>query len=142
MRNHVARVLVLLSCGSAPFLAACADTLPDQDLRITEAHPVERLSAALLWQDFQTQRETAERNYNGRAVIVVGDVTRTGSGAPGERYVYFGQNDTGGVHASLLDEVADDILAAVRDNPRVSLKCFCEGMSTSDVILKSCIGAP
>jgi hypothetical protein len=118
--------------------ASCADHLPDQDLRIVDAPPVERLSAALLWQDFQSQRERAERNYNGKAVVLVGDVTSVGTDAPGNRYVYFGQTDSHGIRAHLLDDRAAAVLEAARANPRVTLKCFCEGM-TSDVILKSCI---
>lgn len=129
-----------LTCASVLVIAACVDRLPDQDLRIVDAVPVERLSAALLWQDFQKAREQAERTYNGKAVVVTGTVTRAGSGEPGERYVHFAQTDTAGIHASLLDERADAILAAVKENPRVALKCFCEGMTT-DIILKSCVAA-
>jgi hypothetical protein len=118
--------------------AGCTDRLPDQDLRIIEAAPVERLSAALLWQDFQTSREQAERNYNGKAIVVIGDVTRAGTEETGETYVYFAQTDTAGVYAVLLAEQAKAILAGVQDNSRVRLKCFCEGLSTN-VVLKSCV---
>jgi hypothetical protein len=118
--------------------AGCTDRLPDQDLRIIEAAPVERLSAALLWQDFQTSREQAERNYNGKAIVVIGDVTRAGTEETGETYVYFAQTDTAGVYAVLLAEQAKAILASVQDNSRVRLKCFCEGLSTN-VVLKSCV---
>ena len=118
--------------------SSCTDRLPDQDLRIVDAKPVERLSAALLWQDFQSQRERAEQNYNGKALLIVGDVTKVGTDVPGDRYVYFGQTETNGIRANLLDDRAAAILEVARANPRVTLKCFCEGM-TSDVILKSCI---
>ena len=119
-------------------VCACTDRLPDQDLRIVDAKPVERLSAALLWQDFQSQRERAEQNYNGKALLVVGDVTKLGTDVPGDRYVYFGQTETNGILANLLDDRASTVLEAARVNPRVTLKCFCEGLA-SDVILKSCI---
>jgi len=121
---------------------ACTDRLPEQDLRIVEAVPVERLSVALLWQDFETSRVQAESNYNGKAVVIVGEVTGTGSDVPGDRYVYFKRTDTGGVRANLLDERASAVLAAVKDAPRVTLKCFCEGISGADVVLKSCIAEP
>jgi hypothetical protein len=121
--------------------AACTDRLPEQDLRIFETPPVERLSAALLWQDFQTVREQAERNYNGRAIVVIGEVTRAGTEDTGEAYVYFGQTESAGVYARLLAEQASAILAGVQDNPRVRLKCFCEGFETN-VVLKSCVAEP
>ena len=130
--------VVVLAAG----VAACTDRLPDQDLRIVEAVPVERLSVALLWQDFETSRAQAEGNYNGKAVVIVGEVTGVGSDVPGDRYVYFKRTDTGGVRANLLDDRASAVLAAVKDAPRVSLKCFCEGISGADVVLRSCIAEP
>lgn len=135
-------VLVFAACIAAPLVTACADTLPGQDLRIVDAQPVERLSAALLWRDFQTQRDEAERVYNGRAVIVTGEVTRAGTDDEGLPYVYFAQTDTGGLRAGLLEEQAADVIAAVQEQPRVSLKCFCEGTDGKDVVLKSCIPEP
>lgn len=120
---------------------ACTDRLPAQDLRILETAPVERLSAALLWQDFQSVREQAERNYNGRAIVVTGDVTRAGTEDTGDAYVYFAQTESAGVYAVLLADQAPAILAAIQENPRVRLKCFCEGLS-ANVVLKSCVAEP
>lgn len=117
---------------------ACADRLPEQDLRIFNAVPAERVSAAVLWDDFQQNPGQAARTCHGRAVIVTGIVTQAGTGEPGDRYVYFARTESAGVRAFLLDEAADAILASVRESPRVVLKCFCEGLST-DVVLKSCI---
>lgn len=134
-------VLLLIAIVAAPFATACTDRRPPQDGRIADAVAVERLSAALLWQDFRDVREQAERTYNGRAVIVTGTVTRAGSGEPDDRYVYFGQTETAGIHASLLDAQAAAVLAAVADTPRITLKCFCEGMAT-DLVLRSCIPVP
>lgn len=133
------RAIAALSCVVA--IAACTDRLPDQDLRILETSPVERLSAALLWQDFHSVREQAERNYNGRAIVVTGDVTRAGTEESGDAYVYFAQTESAGVYARLLAEQASAILAGVQENPRVRLKCFCEGLSTN-VVLKSCVAEP
>lgn len=116
----------------------CTDRLPEQDLRILAARPVERVSAALIWQDFQNVPEQAARTYNGKAVVVTGDVTRAGTEEAGGAYVFFAQTATGGVYASLLADQAETILAAIQENPRVRLKCFCEGLAT-DVVLKSCV---
>jgi hypothetical protein len=121
--------------------AGCTDRLPDQDLRILETPPVARLSAALLWQDFQTVTDQAARNYNGKAIVVSGDVTRAGTEETGETYVYFAQTDTAGVYAGLLVEQASAILDDVQEDPRVRLKCFCQGLSTN-VVLKSCVVEP
>jgi hypothetical protein len=136
----VRRVVSVVALAAG--VAACTDRLPDQDLRIVEAVPVERLSVALLWQDFETSRAQAESNYNGKAVVIIGEATGAGTDAPGDRYVYFKRTDTGGIRANLLDERASAVLAAVKDAPRVTLKCFCEGVSGVDVVLKSCIAEP
>ncbi len=134
-------VVVFVALVTSLVGATCTDRRPAQDGRIVTAPAVERLSAALLWQDFRDMREQAERTYNGKAVIVTGTVTRTGSDDPDDRYVYFGQTETAGIHARLLDEQADAILAAAAETPRITLKCFCAGMTT-DILLESCIAAP
>lgn len=99
---------------------------------------MERLSAALLWQDFQTVRDQAESRYNGKAIVVIGEVTGSGTSETGEAHVFFAQTPTAGVYAGLLADQASAILAGVRENPRVRLKCFCEGLTTN-VVLKSCV---
>ena len=128
-------LVVIAAVGLA---AGCTDELPDQDLRIIEAAPVERLSAALLWQDFQTVRDQAESRYNGKAIVVIGEVTGSGTSESGEAHVFFAQTPTAGVYAGLLADQASAILAGIRENPRVRLKCFCEGLTTN-VVLKSCV---
>ncbi len=140
-RSPVDRLCRHLRVGAAMtalLLAACTSRLPDQDLRILEAVPVERLSAALLWQEYQSDPAAAGRKYAGKAITVTGTVVRSGSGAPGDRYVHFAPAGTPGVRAALLDEQAASIFEAVKVSPRVALNCFCEGLST-DVILKSCV---
>jgi hypothetical protein len=130
-----------VAAGLVAAATACTDHLPDQDLRIIDAQPVERLSAALLWQDFQMVPEQAARNYNGKAIVVMGEVTGTGTAGTaesGEAHVFFAQTPTAGVYAGLLAEQASSILAGVAETPRVRLKCYCEGLSTN-VILKSCV---
>lgn len=119
--------------------AACVDRLPDQDLRILAAAPVERLSATLLWDDYQKDRAAADDRYRGQAIVVTGMVTGVGSGEPGQRFVVFNRTDgPAAVRAHLLDEQATAILAAAKTNPRATLKCFCEGLSEV-VVLRSCV---
>jgi hypothetical protein len=141
VRHPRAFLRALVVSGAVVVAAGCTDRLPDQDLRIIEAQPVERLSAALLWQDFQTAREQAARTYNGKAIVIIGEVTGSGASETGEAHVFFAQTQTAGVYAGLLAEQASTILAGVEENPRVRLKCFCEGLATN-VVLKSCIAEP
>jgi tRNA_anti-like len=120
-------------------LAACVDRLPDQDLRILSAAPVERLSATLLFDDYQKDRSAADARYRGRAVALTGTVIEIGSGEPGQRFVVFGQPDKKPVvRANLLDDQSAAILGAAKENPRLTLKCFCEGL-TDLVVAKSCV---
>ena len=119
--------------------AACTTSLPDQDVRILEAPPVERLSAAVLWDDFQKDAEAAKRRYHGQALVITGQSPEIGSGEVGERYVRFVVADgKGAVRAQLLDDQAAALLKAAHESSRVTLKCFCEGLA-GDVILKSCV---
>jgi len=118
--------------------AACVDHLPDQDLRILAAPPTARLSADILWKDYQTDRKKADGMYFGKAIVVVGTITQSGSDAPTDRFVLFGQNDKFGVRANLLEEQAGGILANIPADKRLTLKCFCEGLD-GHVILKSCV---
>ena len=132
---------VALPALVAGFIAivACTDHLPEQDLRILSAAPVARLSADILWQEYQGDRDAADRAYWGKPVVITGTVTATGSAdVPTDAYVLFGQTETFGVRANLLDEQAAEILADAGPGARLTLKCFCEGLS-GHVILKSCV---
>jgi hypothetical protein len=126
----------LCLAGSA---ASCTDQLPDQDLRIVEANPVERLSATLLWEDYQKDADAADRRYRGSAIVITGAPTEVGSGEPGQRFVRFVVADRkGAVRAYLLDEQAESILGSAKGAPRLTLKCFCQGLA-GDIVLKSCV---
>jgi hypothetical protein len=116
----------------------CVDRLPDQDLRIIGATPVAKLSADLLWKEFQADPDKARRAYFGKVVEITGTVTRVAPDGPSAHSLLFVQSGDRGVRASLLDEQAPEILARAKDDPRLTLKCFCEGMS-EDLQLKSCV---
>lgn len=119
---------------------ACTESLPEQDLRILTAAPVERLSAALLWDDYQKDAVAAASRYRGRAIVVTGQQPEMGSGEPGQRFVRFVNADKkGAVRAVLLDEQAEAILAGAKSSARVTLKCFCEGLAATEVVLRSCV---
>jgi tRNA_anti-like len=138
---RIARRLLVVAASAliATSTLACVDQLPEQDLRILSTPPAARLSADLLWEDYRTNREQADRTYRGKAIVVTGTVTAAGAGEPGQRYVVFGRAaGGGGVRASLLDEQASAILASAKEQPKLTIKCFCEGV-TDYVILKSCV---
>ena len=119
-------------------LTACVSRLPDQDLRILAAKPDAKLSVELLWKEFQADVDQANRIYFGKVVEITGEATRVGDDVPTDRYVFFAQSGELGVRANLLDEQAAGILAKTREDPRVTLKCYCEGIDGS-LILKSCV---
>ena len=119
-------------------LSACVSRLPDQDLRILDARPDAKLSADLLWKAFQDNAADARRTYFGKVVEITGTATEIGKDVPGERFIRFGQGEKSGIRANLLDDTAGAVLSAIPDNKRVTLRCFCEGLS-GDVILKSCV---
>ena len=118
--------------------AACVDRLPDQDLRILTATPTVKMSADLLWKEFQQNADRARRTYFGKVVEITGTATKVGTDAPNERYVLFGQGGEAGVRAWLLDDGARAVLSGAGENSRVTLRCFCEGLS-GDVVLRSCV---
>jgi hypothetical protein len=122
--------------GAALAIAACADTLPDQDRRITEAMPAAKLSVEFLWKDYQADRAAADRKYWGKAVDISGKVTSVETTAP--RRLMFEVQPPHGVEARLLDDQAAAILTSAVVGERVTLRCFCAGLSGS-VILSSCI---
>ena len=119
-------------------LLGCVDRLPDQDLRVVGAVPVAKMSADILWKEYQQDQRQANRSYWGKVIEVTGTVTKVGDDVRTDRYLLFGQTDGFGVRANLLDEGATQILTDARANPRLTLKCFCDGLS-GNVVLKSCV---
>jgi hypothetical protein len=134
LRQWLWRAAALAALAAA---AACADTLPDQDLRIYQTAPSAKLSADILWEEYQAEPQAADNRYWGRVVEITGEITSVSpEGSPPA--LLFGQDDALGVQARLLDDEAGAILHAVGPGDRVTLRCFCEGL-TEHVVLKSCI---
>jgi hypothetical protein len=117
-------------------LAGCADTLPDQDRRITEAHPAAKVSADFLWKEYAADRKAADRKYWGKALDVSGKVTSVEAAEP--QRIMFELQAPNGVEARLLDDRAADIQHAAVVGERITLRCYCAGLS-GNVVLKSCI---
>ena len=131
-RIAVLAVIVLLS--------ACADHLPDQDLRITTAAPAAKLPADELWKDFQKDPAAARRQYFGKAVDISGTVVAVQPDASKVPVIFFSQPDLHGVRARLLDERGVETMKELAIGSRTTLRCFCEGFTPEqDLLLKSCI---
>lgn len=116
---------------------ACARTLPDQDRRIVSVAPDAKLSADMLWKDFQAGTPDANRRYHGRALVVSGIVTRVNTSVT-RASLFFAEAADRGILANLLDDQAAAIAKAATPGQRMTLKCFCEGFDVN-VILKSCV---
>lgn len=142
---------------------SCARTLPDQDRRIVSAAADAKLSADLLWKQFQAGAPAAARQYHGRVLIVSGIVTTVAAPQPNASdgtsvvpasvgssadataaqmqvgpSVFFGQAANRGILAYLLVDQAGAIAKTATPGQRLTLKCFCEGFNVN-VILKSCV---
>jgi hypothetical protein len=133
--SRAARVVVVLAAGLG--LAACATTLPDQDLRILQAVTIGKMSTDDLWKDYQQSVKEADAKYWGKAVEVSGVVSGVDRGTAS--YITFGQAPDVRVRARLLDDQAQDLLTAANEGQRIRLKCFCEGVKNAVVQLKSCV---
>ena len=120
--------------------AACAEHLPEQDLRILKAQPAAKLSASDLWKDFQSDAAAARSRYFGKAIDVSDSPTAVEPEAPGGARILFTQAGERGVIARLLDERAAETARDAKAGVRLTLRCFCEGLTAEkDVLLKSCI---
>ena len=135
MRRPITAVALFTLLAS--LAAACADRLPDQDLRILQASPVAKLTTDLLWSEYQADRRAANRKYWGNAIEVSGKISSLEQTPPRVTFVHEAKSGAG-VQANLLEERARGVLADAAAGQRITLRCFCEGLQTN-VVLKSCI---
>jgi hypothetical protein len=126
-----------LAAGLAGLVLGCVTSLPDQDLRIVDAVPVAKMSADILWSEYQEDVDAANAKYWGKAIEITGEVSAADSDTV-RAYVLFGQTEEFGVRANALDEAAADIVAGAQVGEKLTVKCFCAGLD-GDVILKSCV---
>jgi hypothetical protein len=125
---------VLVACLSG--LTACVDRLPEQDRRITAATPAAKLSVDLLFKEYRADRKAADRNFWGKALDVSGRVTAVEK-SPAK--LVFTLETPHGVDAFLLDDQSAEILSSTEVNQRVTLRCYCAGLTGENVTLRSCI---
>ena len=127
--------LLLLTLAAA---AGCVDRLPDQDLRILGATVIAKMPVEDLAADYRTDKTAADRRYWGMPIEVSGEVTTTRESPAGPVLVFADKSGAEIVQATLLDDRAAAVLAAVGESRRVRLKCYCDGLTTT-VRLKSCV---
>ena len=123
---------------------ACADRLPDQDLRILAATPSAKLSVSLLWKEYVEDAQKAGRRYRRQAVEITGDAQNFTMGKAPEGpdpTVTFPQGEPGHVTAHLLTEQAGRVETALQAGPRITLRCFVDGLEAGgkNLSLRSCI---
>lgn len=130
-----ARVLIAASV----LAAACAQTLPEHDNRIFTAVPVAKLSALDLVQAFTDNEAAAADRFAGKAVEVSGLVRGLPDGtAAAASFLLVAGDGPRHVRAALHEDRAAAILPTLANGERVTLRCFCEGL-TDHVQLKSCV---
>ena len=124
-------VLVFLSVSCA------ADHLPDQDLRITATAPAFKMPPDELWKEFNRNPKEAQKQYFGKAIELSGKVVAVKLDEKKNQVVYFSTPTEPGLRARLLESAAEVSKLA---GTRVTLRCFCEGLTPDNsVLLKSCI---
>lgn len=102
-----------------------------------QAVSIAKMSTDDLWKDYQQSVKEADAKYWGKAVEVSGIVSAVDRGTSSQ--IVFGQAPDVRVRARLLDDTAQDLLAAAAEGQRIRLKCFCEGFKDAAVLLKSCV---
>jgi hypothetical protein len=120
---------------------ACAEHVPDQDLRILQAAPMAKLTTDIFWKEYEADARAADRKYHGKAVELSGKVTGLVPDQPPARIMFGPPTPAAGagtVEARVLDDRASATFAELSVGQRITLRCFVEGLATN-LILKSCI---
>ena len=92
---------------------ACAEHLPDQDLRILDASPSAKTSPESMWKEYQADTRAANRTYHGKAVDISGKISAIVQDASGSRIMFNVQPppSTAAIEARLLGDNAAVTLA-------------------------------
>ena len=133
------KVLAPIFCV-ALLIACAADHLPEQDLRILSTPSAFKLPPDELWKEFQRDPKAAKAKYHGQVVDLSGKVVAVQPDAAKNPIVYFSSPQEPGLRARLLDERAAEVSKNAAPGARITLRCFCEGLTPeNNLLLKSCI---
>ena len=126
-------VFIMVAAASG---VACGPAVSDHDNRIFAMPASLKLSAADLSTAYGTDAGAADGRYRGRVLEISGVIDKL---VPGEGAVMLTGGEKGPlVEASLHEDVAAEMIKTLADGKRVTIKCFCEGLS-QQVRLKSCV---
>ncbi len=129
--------LLLVTLAAA---AGCVDRLPEQDLRILGATAIAKMPVDDLAADYRADKTAADRRYWSKPIEVSGEVATTRESPGGPVLVFSDKSGAEVAQATLLDERAASVLAALGESRRVRLKCYCDGLTTATTVrLKSCV---
>ena len=122
-------------------LAGCAaDHLPDQDLRILNTPAAFKMPPDELWKEFNRDPKAARTKYFGQAIDISGKVVAIQPDSTKVPVVFFANPAEKGLRARLLDERSAEIVKDATPGTRITLRCFCEGLTAEqNLLLKSCI---
>ena len=134
------RPAIALAFGVFLLAAACAEHLPDQDLRIANTPAAFKMPPDELWKEFNRDPKAARSKYFGQAIDISGKVIAIQPDATKVPVVFFANPAEKGLRARLLDERAIEIVKNAKPGDRITLRCFCEGLTAEqNLLLKSCI---
>ena len=107
--------LLTFALAAMGLAVACAEHLPDQDLRILDASPSAKTSPEALWKEYQADKRAANRAYHGKAIDISGKISVIVQDAAGSRILFNVQPPPGteAIEARLLDERAAATLAGL-----------------------------
>jgi hypothetical protein len=93
-----------------------------------------------LWKEFQRDPTGAQKKYFGQAIDLAAKVVAVQPDANKIPVVFFSNPSEKGLRARLLDERATEVVKNAVPGNRITLRCFCEGLTAeNNLLLKSCI---
>ncbi len=129
------RLAILIAAVS---VVACGPAVSDHDNRIFATPASIKLSAVDLSSTYGSDPGSADSRYRGRVLEVSGVINKVESAS--SKLILTGAENGAAVEASLHEDVAAEMLKTVAEAQRITIKCFCEGLS-QHVRLKSCVAA-
>ena len=140
VRKYASATPAALVVALAMLGGCAADHLPDQDLRIVNTPAAFKMPPDELWKEFNRDPKAARSRYFGQAIDISGKVVAIQPDATKVPVFFFANPAEKGLRARLLDERAADIVKNAKPGDRITLRCFCEGLTAEqNLLLKSCI---
>ncbi len=133
MTRRLAGAFLITIAAATSFV--CGPAVSDHDNRIFATPASIKLSAADLSAAYASDAGAADGRYRGRVLEISGVIDNVN---PRGSVMLAGGENGAPVEASLHEDVAAAMIKTLAERQRVTLKCFCEGLS-QQVRLKSCV---